>query len=158
LDKFNFQVWTNTNTLLLHSSGAPRIPLSSNADGFSDKLMDSQKWRVFTTSNSKAGIHTVIAERYDTRNELGQRIALDDLYIMLLTFPLSGLLIWIVIGKGLDSLDRVAQEVGEFMLPQRLSRLGVEGGEELAQLRPLAAVGHQEEAAVGEDGGAAAAQ
>ncbi|MDP3704576.1 MAG: ATP-binding protein [Legionellaceae bacterium] len=111
LDKFNFQVWTNTNKLLLHSSGAPHISLSSNADGFSDKLMDAQKWRVFTTSNSKAGIHTVIAERYDTRNELGQRIALDDLYIMLLTFPLSGLLIWIVIGKGLDSLDRVAQEV-----------------------------------------------
>ena len=30
---------------------------------------------------------------------------------MLLTFPLSGLLIWIIIGRGLDSLDRVAQEV-----------------------------------------------
>ena len=45
------------------------------------------------------------------RNELGHRIAQDDLYIMLLTFPLSGLLIWIIIGRGLDSLDRVAQEV-----------------------------------------------
>jgi two-component system sensor histidine kinase QseC len=30
---------------------------------------------------------------------------------MLLTFPLSGLLIWIIIGRGLDSLDRVAEEV-----------------------------------------------
>ncbi len=111
LDKFNFQVWTKSNELLLHSSGAPSLPLTTNIDGFSDKLIGSQKWRVFTTNNSKTGIHTVLAERYDTRNELGQRIALDDLYIMLLTFPLSGLLIWIVIGKGLDSLDRVAQEV-----------------------------------------------
>ena len=111
LDKFNFQVWTDGGRLLLHSSNAPKIPLTADTDGFSDKFIGKQKWRVFTTYNIKAGIRTVLAERYDTRNELGHRIAQDDLYIMLLTFPLSGLLIWIIIGRGLDSLDRVAQEV-----------------------------------------------
>ncbi len=111
LDKFNFQVWTNGGKLLLHSPTAPKIPLTGKVDGFSDKLLGKQKWRVFTSYNEKAGVRTVLAERYDTRNELGHRIAQDDLYIMLLTFPLSGLLIWIIIGRGLDSLDRVAQEV-----------------------------------------------
>lgn len=111
LDKFNFQVWTNGGKLLLHSPTAPKIPLTAEIDGFSDKVLANQKWRVFTTYNDKAGVRTVLAERYDTRNELGHRIAQDDLYIMLLTFPLSGLLIWIIIGRGLDSLDRVAQEV-----------------------------------------------
>lgn len=111
LDKFNFQVWTNGGKLLLHSSTAPKIPLASEIDGFSDKKISNQDWRVFTTYNDKAGIRTVLAERYDTRNELGHRIAQDDLYIMLLTFPLSGLLIWIIIGRGLDSLDKVAEEV-----------------------------------------------
>lgn len=111
LDKFNFQVWTDGGKLLLHSSKAPKIPLTADTDGFSDKMIANQKWRVFTTYNAKAGIRTVVAERYDTRNELGHRIAQDDLYIMLLTFPLSGLLIWIIIGRGLDSLERVAQEV-----------------------------------------------
>lgn len=111
LDMFNFQVWTKSNKLLLHSFGAPRIPLTAKKDGFSDKLIEDQKWRIFTTDTSKAGVRTVLAERYDTRNELGERIALDDLYIMLLTFPLSGLLIWIIIGRGLDSLDKVALEV-----------------------------------------------
>lgn len=111
LDKFNFQVWTDGGKLLLHSSGAPKIPLTADTDGFSDKQIDDQKWRVFTAYNEKAGIRTVLAERYDTRNELGRRIAQDDLYIMLLTFPLSGLLIWIIIGRGLDSLERVAEEV-----------------------------------------------
>ncbi len=110
-NKFNFQVWTNGGKLLLHSSSAPKIPLTSDIDGFSDKLLNNQKWRVFTAYNDKSGTRTALAERYDTRNELGRRIAQDDLYIMLLTFPLSGLLIWIIIGRGLDSLDRVAQEV-----------------------------------------------
>ncbi|TAL61119.1 MAG: two-component sensor histidine kinase, partial [Legionella sp.] len=111
LDKFNFQVWTNGGKLLLHSSTAPKSPLTAEIDGFSDKKISDQNWRVFTTYNEKAGIRTVLAERYDTRNELGHRIAQDDLYIMLLTFPLSGLLIWIIIGRGLDSLDKVAEEV-----------------------------------------------
>jgi two-component system sensor histidine kinase QseC len=111
MDKFNFQVWTNGGNLLLHSPTAPKIPLTSEVDGFSDKKIAEQDWRVFTTYNDKAGIRTVLAERYDTRNELGHRIAQDDLYIMLLTFPLSGLLIWIIIGRGLDSLDKVAEEV-----------------------------------------------
>jgi two-component system, OmpR family, sensor histidine kinase QseC len=111
LDKFNFQVWTDGGKLLLHSANAPKIPLTTEQDGFSDKKIDNQKWRVFTSYNDKAGTRTVVAEKYDTRNELGHRIAQDDLYIMLLTFPLSGLLIWIIIGRGLDSLDRVAEEV-----------------------------------------------
>ncbi|USQ15049.1 sensor histidine kinase N-terminal domain-containing protein [Legionella lytica] len=111
MDKFNFQVWTNGGNLLLHSSTAPKIPLASEVDGFSDKKIADQDWRVFTTYNAKAGVRTVLAERYDTRNELGHRIAQDDLYIMLLTFPLSGLLIWIIIGRGLDSLDKVTEEV-----------------------------------------------
>ncbi|MCX7117604.1 MAG: ATP-binding protein [Legionellales bacterium] len=111
LDKFNFQVWSDGGKLLLHSSNAPKIPLTAETDGFSDKMIGDQEWRVFTSYNAKAGVRTVLAERYDTRNELGHRIAQDDLYIMLLTFPLSGLLIWIIIGRGLDSLERVAEEV-----------------------------------------------
>tara|TARA_Y100000588_G_C14243316_1_gene920388 strand:+ start:703 stop:2091 length:1389 start_codon:yes stop_codon:yes gene_type:complete len=111
LDKFSFQIWTNSGKLLLQSSSAPKLPLMSETDGFNNKTLNDQQWRVFTTYNQKAGIRTVLGERFDTRDELGQRIAQDDLYIMLLTFPLSGLLIWIIIGRGLDSLDRVAEEV-----------------------------------------------
>lgn len=111
LDKFNFQVWTKNGKLLLHSLTAPKIPLTAETVGFSDKNIHNQNWRIFTTYNDVAGTRTVLAERYDTRNELGHRIAQDDLYIMLLTFPLSGLLIWIIIGRGLDSLDKVAEEV-----------------------------------------------
>ncbi len=125
LDRFNFQVWTNGGTLLLHSSTAPRIPLTAEVDGFNDKSISDQNWRVFTTYNDKAGIRTVLAERYDTRNELGHKIAQDDLYIMLLTFPLSGLLIWIIIGRGLASLDKVAEEVAN-RAPSHLEPVSLE--------------------------------
>ncbi len=134
VDKFNFQVWTDGGKLLLHSSNAPKIPLTADNDGFGDKFIGQQKWRIFTSYNNKAGIRTVLAERYDTRNELGHRIAQDDLYIMLLTFPLSGLLIWIIIGRGLDSLDRVAQEVAN-RAPSHLEPVNVK--EIPDEIRPL---------------------
>lgn len=111
LNKFNFQILDKNGTVLLKSSTAPNVALTSTQYGFHDKIIDNKKWRMFTALNERSGIRTVLAERYDTRNELGQIITEDDLYIMLLTFPLSGLLIWIIIGRGLDSLDRVAKEV-----------------------------------------------
>lgn len=126
IKKFNFQVWSDNGELLLHSPSTPKTPLIGEEDGFSDKTVDNQNWRVFTAYNPSAGVRTVVAERYNTRNELGHRIAQDDLYIMLLTFPLSGLLIWIIIGKGLDSLDTVAQEVAN-RAPSHLQPVDLEG-------------------------------
>ena len=111
LDKFSFQVWSSDNQLLLRSSGTTPFQFSTQRLGFNTQYVKDKRWRVFSTHNLKAHIKTVLAERYDTRNELGKRIALDDLYIMLLIFPLSGLLIWMVIGRGLNSLDSVAKEL-----------------------------------------------
>lgn len=133
-DKFNFQVWSHSGKLLLHSSTAPKTPLTSQTDGFSDKDIDDQNWRLFTAINDKAKIRTVLAERYDTRNELGRRIAQDDLYIMLLTFPLSGLLIWFIIGRGLDSLEKVAEEVSS-RAPSHLEPVNLEEVPE--EIKPL---------------------
>jgi len=110
-DKFNFQVWTYDGKILLHTNDVSKTPLTTNTNGFSDQFINNNKWRVFTISNDKTKIRTVLAERYGSRNELGHLIAQDDFYIMLLTFPLSGLLIWIIISRGLDSLDKVAEEV-----------------------------------------------
>ncbi|MDF1757926.1 MAG: ATP-binding protein [Legionellaceae bacterium] len=113
LDRFNFQVWNNSNQLLLHSAGKPRTRLDNIPDGFSDKIIDNQKWRVFSNYNPQTNLKTVLAEKYDTRFELGQRIAIDDFYIVLLSFPISAFLIWMIIKRGLRSLAVVAKELAD---------------------------------------------
>lgn len=110
-DKFQFQVWNKDHQLLIHSANAPSEPLSNGKVGFSNKHIKNQSWRVFTAKDVETGLTLDIAERYDVRAELGNRMARDDLYIMLLVYPLLGLNIWLIIGKGLDSLRRVADEV-----------------------------------------------
>lgn len=134
VNKFNFQVWDDKNRLLLSSYNNHEMPLLTQQEGFSDRLVNGKTWRIFSAFNKKAHIKTVLAERYDTRNELGHRIAQDDLYIMLLTFPLSGLLIWIIIGRGLDSLSRVAREVAN-RAPSNLQPVNLEAVPE--EIKPV---------------------
>lgn len=111
LDRFNFQVWNVNDKLLLHSAGEQQVDNPYNTQGFNDVIINNKKWRTFTTYNPKAKFHTILAEKYETRIELGHRIALDELYIIFLTFPISGILIWFIIGKGLKSLDGLAKEI-----------------------------------------------
>jgi len=75
-----------------------------------------------------------LGQHAESSHALGWKIIIDDLYIMLLTFPLSGLLIWIIIGRGLDSLDRVAVEVSN-RAPTHLEPVSLEGVPE--EIRPL---------------------
>lgn len=110
-EKVQFQVWAKDGKLLLHSPAAPKEPLSSGKIGFSDKWLNEQPWRVFTTRVKDSDITVVVAERYDFREELEGRITQDSIFIMLLTFPFLGLLIWLIVGRGLDSVRRVTDEV-----------------------------------------------
>ncbi|MDF1646959.1 MAG: ATP-binding protein [Legionellaceae bacterium] len=111
VNRFSFQIWSREGKKILHSPNAPTLLPKNIQTGFSSTYIDNQQWRIFSTINEASGSHLILAERYDTRNELGRRIAQDDLYIMLLTFPLSGLLIWIIIGRGLASINKVTREV-----------------------------------------------
>jgi two-component system, OmpR family, sensor histidine kinase QseC len=110
-DKFQFQVWNSDGTLLLHSFNAPLEQLSDGLEGVSSIKLHKATWRVFTTINPKNNISVVIAERYNIRTQLEHSIIRDDIYIMLTIYPLLGVLIWIIIGKGLSPLTRVANEV-----------------------------------------------
>ena len=110
-EKFQFQVWDKNGHLILRSPKAPKLPLSNGEIGFSHTNIEDVPWRVFTSTNRISGYSVVVAERNDTRDDLVRLIAKDDLYIMLLTYPILGLLIWVVVGRGLSSIHRVAEEV-----------------------------------------------
>ena len=110
-DKYQFQVWNKDGKLILHSANSPTIPLAHGKLGFSDHYIDNVPWRVFSTYNPNLKINIVVAERYDIRNELAHQITKDDILIMVITYILSGTLIWIIIGRGLNTIKRVAYEV-----------------------------------------------
>lgn len=109
--KYQFQVWDERGNMILRSSKAPKESLLGNEEGLGDKTINEANWRVYTIHDENNRLNFAVAEKYDVRNRLARIITEDDVYIMLLTYPLSGLLIWIIIGRGLGSLKRVATEV-----------------------------------------------
>lgn len=106
-----FQIWGKNGELILHSSTAPKQPLSKGKSGFSTKWIDGQLWHVFTTYDNRTGLRVDVAERSDFREELEGRVTQDSIFIMLVTYPFLGLLIWIIVGRGLDSIKQVTNEI-----------------------------------------------
>lgn len=130
LNRFQFQIWDKNGNLLLHSANVPKRSLFRQESGFSDQVIDGETWRIFTIQDEQLGITIAAAEPHAIRNELANRIARDDLYIMLLTYPISGILIWFIIGRGLSSIRRVADEIAHreptFLEPVDLQSIPIE--------------------------------
>jgi len=106
-----FQLWNNRSKLLLHSISAPKIPFSNGKSGLSTLWLNGEAWRVNTVYNANSKITIMLAERVNYRQKLENQLTQDSIFIMLLTYPFLGFLIWIIIGRGLDTLKKIATEV-----------------------------------------------
>jgi len=115
--KVSFQIWKG-DQLLLHSQSAPHSKLSLSL-GFSDKSINGIAWRVFGMQHSQSNYMIYAGENYGVRNEMIFYVTQSVLLPLLWELPLLAILIWLCIGQGLRSLQRVALEVAR-KTPQQL--------------------------------------
>jgi two-component system sensor histidine kinase QseC len=120
-----FQIWDKNSNLLLKSHSAPTTPLAKNISGFSTNWVNGQLWHVFTNIDLETGMRIDVGERSDFREELEGRVTQDSIFIMLITYPFLGILIWIIVGRGLDSIRQVANEVRQ-KTPSSLDPVNIE--------------------------------
>lgn len=106
-----FQIWNDQKKLILHSQNAIKIPFSNGAVGLSTSLINGHQWHVSTAYDANNRLTIMVAEKADYRQELENRLTQDSLVVMLITYPFLGFLIWFVVGRGLATLKRVANEV-----------------------------------------------
>ena len=109
--KLAFQVWDTHGNMLLRSDNAPLEPLSNINKGFSNQVINSIQWRVFSLWSRKHKYLVMTAERHDLRMDLIHKITLKLLLPFLLLLPVLALLLWFAVGKGLLPLKRIADEV-----------------------------------------------
>lgn len=102
-----FQIWSPSHELLLKSPNAPSTDISTAKEGFSNIKVENDHWRIFTTISPKNGNKIVFAERYASRKRVSEHFLKNDLLILLIAYPLFGLLIWFIVGRSLRSLGRV---------------------------------------------------
>ncbi|MBI3562386.1 MAG: sensor histidine kinase N-terminal domain-containing protein [Gammaproteobacteria bacterium] len=115
--KIAFQIWDG-NKLILRSFTAP-IERMSSLPGYSDQNFSGYHWRVFSLTDESTGRLIYTAERYDVRNELIEDAIFDSVTPLSFALPVTLLMIWLTIGRGLARVNRIAREVAT-LSPQNL--------------------------------------
>ncbi len=105
-----FQVWSKEGKLQIDSTNNSTESLLDAQPGFSDRQIDKHNWRVYATTN-ESGAKFVVAELYDIRNKLADDITQSNAHILLVTYPIFGILVWLIIGVALRAISRVTGEI-----------------------------------------------
>lgn len=106
-----FQVWTPDKKLILTSKNNSQELTFNVPFGFNDIQINNNDWRVYATLDPHTQNKIIVAELYDIRNKLADDITRNNAYILLFTYPIFGLLIWIIVGLALRSITRVTNEI-----------------------------------------------
>jgi two-component system sensor histidine kinase QseC len=109
--RYLFQIWQG-DTLLLRSANSPEILIAPLKSGFHDRNFDNHRWRTYSFYNELSGHWIITAERMDIRNALAENIVLESVLPVLVLLPVLAVVIWIVVGRGLAPLERLANVLG----------------------------------------------
>ena len=109
--RYVFQIWQGT-TLLVRSANTPDMPIAPFKSGFHDRNFNTHRWRTYSLYNETSGRWVITAERLDIRNSLAENIVLESVLPVMLLLPVLAVLIWIVVGRGLAPLERLANVLG----------------------------------------------
>ncbi len=109
--RFLFQVWTKDKKILIHSPTGPQKSMLNVSDGFSDIQIKNDDWRLYSETDPLTKNKIIVGELYDIRNQLADDITRNNGYILLITYPIFGILIWIIVGLALRSITRVTSEI-----------------------------------------------
>lgn len=108
-----FQVWEDGRLLRLHSANAPGSPLSDRERGFSNKVIDGNRWRVFSTWDN-SGINLIqVAELTKDREELSRAVVSNLLVPLWFSLPVLAFLLWLSVTRSLRPLDKLTGEVAQ---------------------------------------------
>src|SRR3989338_4874477 len=120
-----FQIWDANNHLILRSNNAPVEILANNAPGFSTRWIEEESWRIYTSKDPSGRFILVLGEQSSFREHLENQLTQDSIFIMLITYPFLGVLIWLIVGRGLDPLRKIADSLHK-RIPFNLQPLQVE--------------------------------
>ncbi len=109
--KVAFQIWEKGKILRLHSANAPDERLSQEEEGFSDVVIGEKRWRVFSAWTDDRTVLVQVAEEHYLRNEIVEDIAEHMLLPLLVTLPLLGALVWLMVTGAVRPLKRLGEDL-----------------------------------------------
>lgn len=111
--KLLFQIFNAKEELILRSENAPPIPLTKIVHGYCDEEFGGTRWRVFVLWNRLMDYKVLVAERYDVRSELVEKITGEVVLPFVFLLPVLAGLLWLALGQGLKPIKNVTDKVSE---------------------------------------------
>ncbi len=105
-----FQLWQQ-ETLLAASHQAPATDMTPRQPGFEFANFDGYRWRTYTRYDEDHDRWIMVAERTDLRFVLAENVVLETVVPILLGIPVTGLLIWLIVSKGLRPLLQLSADL-----------------------------------------------
>lgn len=102
------QVWGFDGQLKSESDGAPTGQLAEQ-EGFSEREVNGEVWRVYTHVDKEMGIRVMVGDARFMRDRLVHGVVMGLMTPAMLILPLLAALIWLAVRGGLAPLDRLAQ-------------------------------------------------
>jgi two-component system sensor histidine kinase QseC len=102
------QIWSLEGTLIGRSAGAPRAPLADAGEGFSEREIDGQRWRVYAHVDRPRAIRVLVGDNLSVRRNLVADLITGLLAPAIVALFALGLLIWGGLAKGLLPLRQMA--------------------------------------------------
>jgi two-component system OmpR family sensor kinase len=103
---YSIQVWSDDGVSIYYSYPPHVFPNRAQL-GFSTVETPEGPWRVFAMRGRREVVQ--VAQPISRRNQLAAHAALQSTRWYLLLFPLMGVLIWILVGRGLEPIARLAR-------------------------------------------------
>lgn len=107
------QVWGFDGQLKSESSGAPSVQLGDGREGFSEREVDGEIWRVYSHVDEELGIRVMVGDALSMRDRLVHGVAIGLLAPAILILPLLAALIWFAVRRGLEPLDKLADALSD---------------------------------------------
>lgn len=108
---FAFQIWQQDRLIASSANASPTL-IAPLIPGFDYNNFGGYRWRTVVHFDTVRQYWIVAAERTDIRYTLAEHIVLESIFPVLVGLPVLGLLIWLIVGRGLMPLRRLADELG----------------------------------------------
>ncbi|WAP71051.1 ATP-binding protein [Jiella pelagia] len=102
------QIWSLTGTLIGQSDGAPAERLSDHPDGFAERRIDGDIWRVYAIRDEARGVQVLVGDNLDIRARLVRDMVKGLALPMALVMPALAAILWFGVGRGLRPLSQLA--------------------------------------------------
>jgi len=109
--KLFFAVFSKENQLLFQSDTWHNLPEKNIHLGFSTFQINDSTFRIYSDTDPVTQNRILVGESEDTRDRIIDSIARNNIYVLLLTYPFFGILVWVIVIVALRSVTRVTGEI-----------------------------------------------